>query len=194
MRCVHDWKAGPEYDCNDCMEHVGEEAKKMAKPLTRNEDDALDVASEAVLFILAKRQFDPRRGFRFTTYLRVVVTTAAAAFYRALSREDRTTAAIGPLTINVRRSPGGRWAEPLDAEAAIRTAELAVMLSDILDLLEPENREAFCLRLAGYSRVEIARRVPVDGTYLTPQAWSQRLVPIEEAIVEALQLKKPLSS
>lgn len=191
--CVHDWKVGPEYSCNDCMGCVEDEARRMARPLTRTEDDALDVASEAVSLILAKQQFDPQRGFRFTTYLRRIVSTAASSFYRTTHRQQRTTAAIGPLTIKVRHSHGGRWAEPLDAEAAIRTAELAVMLGEVLDLLTPENREAFCLVLAGYSRVEIARKVSVDGRYLTAQAWSQRLCPIEEAVEEALELRRPLS-
>jgi RNA polymerase sigma factor (sigma-70 family) len=187
--CSHDWKAEPAYACDACMGEVHNCALVLARKASRNEDDAHDIASEAIVEILRVRRFDPDRG-SFTTYLRVVVKNAAAAFYRASKRASRNVTSVGPLHVQVAVRNRIGFAESHDPTAEIREAELTVMLAQVLENLEPYDCQAFTLHLAGYHRDEISQQVLVDGHRLTPQRWSQRLRPIEDAVGQTLGLLK----
>lgn len=188
--CDHAWESAPDLECDTCVGQLWAVATLTARHVARNHADADDVAAEAVDEIRTGRKFNPNRA-RFSTFVGMIVRTKAAAYYRREGRAERNAKVLAPIILRPRYRRGVVDDAALDhaSDCAQREVELQLMLDEIMKDMVPEDQEAFALHLAGYSRAEIAQTVLVNGETITPQRWSQRLLPIQARVVEALELR-----
>lgn len=185
--CAHAWESAPSFGCEACALRTLRYARVVARRRAR-QDLVEDVASVATAEIFLLRKFDPAKG-PFPSFVWMIVGRTAAQFHRVERRERRNLDAAGAVAVNVVRRGGVPYAEGSGPEQAIRTSELSLMMWEVTRKLSPENRRAFAMHLLGYKRWEIAEAVLVDGAHISPQAWGQRLRPIEAHVAKALELR-----
>jgi DNA-directed RNA polymerase specialized sigma24 family protein len=177
----HDWAVFPDLSCEECLGSIRAYARQVARQLARCPADADDVASDAIVELLARRKFDPRRA-SFKTYLKLLLQHAADSFYGRAGRVSRNLAAVGPFVIQISRRNRGTVAQDVKIDLSIREADLRLALTEVLSPYETWDRRAFYLLIAGHSLAEISNLVSVHGRHVTAQRWGQRLQPIQNLV------------
>lgn len=166
------------------LERTRAYVKSVAMKYVRNEQDADDVAQDALL--LAHRYRDSFRGeSRFTTWLYRVTATAALMFLRRQRRRAREIPASGATDVD-----GTPWLDrqvaPTDTRAEVIARDQLEHVRDAVAALGAKYPAVFWKRYGeGYTETEIARELGISVAAVKTRAFRGRRAALERIARDA---------